>query len=438
MAEVAVSIEGVSKRFRLYAERNQSLKAALMRGRRASYEEFWALRDVDIQIPVGSTFGLIGENGSGKSTLLKVIARILQPDAGRVAVNGSLAALLELGSGFHPELSGRENVYLNGSILGLGKKQIDAKFEEIVDFAGVEQFIDQPVKNYSSGMYVRLGFAVAINVDPEILLVDEVLAVGDATFQEKCMEKFAEFRRAGRTVVIVSHAMGALRVMCDRAAWLRQGQVVKAGRAGELVDDYVDEAHLERESGRAAREAEQRQQADASPGAAASSGGIVSAARWGSGEVQLSSVELLDRHGRPTRLLRTHEQATIRLGYRCLEPIERPVFGLALDNVEGVYVWAHHSRDGGYVPERIDGEGFVDLVIPALPLQSGKFDLIASVVDYTTTHIYDFQRHCLRFDVLDTRPRESGGIVAFGGVWGPGPGGPPNAVDMANLAMEDV
>src|SRR5215212_3969657 len=235
MSDPAIVVDGVSKRFRLYKERNQSLKAALMRGRRAAYEEFWALRDVSFEIPEGITFGLIGENGSGKSTLLKTIARILRPDAGDVRTRGSLAALLELGSGFHPELSGRENVYLNGSILGMAKKEIDSRFDAIVDFSGIETFIDQPVKNYSSGMYVRLGFSVAINVDPEILLVDEVLAVGDAAFQEKCLEKFAEFRRAGKTVVVVSHAMGSLRTYCDEAAWLEHGKLVKVGPATGIV-----------------------------------------------------------------------------------------------------------------------------------------------------------------------------------------------------------
>src|ERR1700712_5242991 len=246
MGDIAVDVEGVSKRFRLYHERNQSLKAAVMRHGRASYEEFWALRDVSFEIPSGVTFGLIGENGSGKSTLLKCIAKILRPDTGRVVTTGKVAALLELGSGFHPELSGRENVFLNGSILGLRKSEIEAKLEDIIDFAGVRQFIDQPVKNYSSGMDVRLGFSVAINVDPDILLVDEVLAVGDANFQDKCMEKFADFRRTGRNVVLVSHAMGSMRSMCDEVAWLEHGELTEVGKASDIVDNYVDESHEDR------------------------------------------------------------------------------------------------------------------------------------------------------------------------------------------------
>lgn len=239
MSDIAISIDDVSKRFRLYHERNQSLKSAIMRGRVSVHEDFWALRDVSFDVPTGSTFGLIGSNGSGKSTLLKCLARIYYPDKGSISARGKVAALLEVGSGFHPELSGRENIYLNGSILGMSRKEVARKFDEIVDFSGVEQFIDQPVKNYSSGMYVRLGFSVAINVDPDILIVDEVLAVGDAEFQEKCRQKFLDFKQAGKTVVLVSHAMGQVQDMCDHAAWLNKGELVAVGEAEPTINAYL-------------------------------------------------------------------------------------------------------------------------------------------------------------------------------------------------------
>jgi ABC-2 type transport system ATP-binding protein len=238
MTEVAVRVENLGKRFRMYKERNQTLKSAVMRGRRSVHEDFWALRDVSFDVPVGSTFGLIGSNGSGKSTLLKCLAKIYYPNGGSITANGKLAALLEVGSGFHHELSGRENIYLNGSILGMSRKQIDRKFDEIVDFSGVEQFIDQPVKNYSSGMYVRLGFSVAINVAPDILVVDEVLAVGDAEFQGKCQRKFADFHREGKTVILVTHDMSAVTAMCDQVAWLDHGSLVATGEAGPTIAAY--------------------------------------------------------------------------------------------------------------------------------------------------------------------------------------------------------
>ncbi|HET9187273.1 MAG TPA: ABC transporter ATP-binding protein [Acidothermaceae bacterium] len=392
MSDPAVVVEGVSKRFRLYHQRNQSLKAALMRGGRAKYEEFWALRDVSFEVPEGSMFGLMGVNGSGKSTMLKCIAKILRPDNGNITARGKLSALLELGSGFHPELSGRENVYLNGSILGLSKRELDARFDEIVDFAGVEQFIDQPVKNYSSGMYVRLGFSVAINVDPDVLLVDEVLAVGDAAFQDKCMEKFADFRRAGKTVVVVSHAMGTMRTLCDRVAWLDGGRLVEVGRPDELIDRYIDEGHAQR-------------------------GGAGDSSRWGSGEATLTSVSFVDARDAQTTKVRTGDEATIRLTYDVRQRIDKPVFGLAIETLEGVYVWASNTRDADYVPDCIEGEGVVEFHIPRLMLLPGTFDISASIVDFSTTHVYDFRRHCYRFDVDPGTPRESGGLVSLGGDW---------------------
>ena len=243
MSDVAVKVDHVTKSFRMYHERNQSLKSAIMRGRTSVHEDFLALKDVSFDVPTGSTFGLIGSNGSGKSTLLKCLANIYYPNQGSISHFGRIAAMLEVGSGFHAELSGRENVFLNGSILGMSRKEVSRKFDEIVEFSGVEQFIDQPVKNYSSGMYVRLGFAIAINVDPDILVVDEVLAVGDQDFQDKCYRKFADFREAGKTVILVSHSMATVQSMCDRVAWLDHGELKAVGEAEGTVAAYLDSLH---------------------------------------------------------------------------------------------------------------------------------------------------------------------------------------------------
>jgi len=394
----AVSVEGVSKRFRLYRERNQSVKAAVLRRGRASYDDFWALRDVSLRIPAGGTFGLVGENGSGKSTLLKCLARILQPDAGRVVTTGKVAALLELGSGFHPELSGRENVFLNGSILGLSRGEITRRFDDIVGFAGLERFIDAPVKNYSSGMYVRLGFSVAINVDPDILLVDEVLAVGDESFQRRCAEKFAGFRAAGRTTVLVSHAMGQLRNLCDQVAWLEHGRVKAVGTPGNVVDDYVGEAHADR---------------TAEPTAA----GEPDRSRWGSGEARIDRVELLDAAGRPTTSVRTGDAVTVRLRWSTREPVERPVFGVAVHSLDGVEVTGPNTRDVDLVPDKIDGTGTVDLAVPRLLLLPGTYELSGAVYDYSRTHPYDHRHRVHRFDVEVGSPREEHGFTSLGGSW---------------------
>jgi len=391
-SDIAVRVEGVSKRFRLYRERNQTLKAAMMRGGRASYDDFWALRDVSFEIPTGGVFGLIGQNGSGKSTLLKCMAKILQPDEGTITVDGKISALLELGAGFHAELSGRENVYLNGSILGLSRKQIDAKFDEIVDFAGLEAFIDSPVKNYSSGMYVRLGFSVAINVDPDVLLVDEVLAVGDEAFQRKCDEKFADLRDTGKTIVVVSHALSTVRTMCDSAAWLQDGVVKEIGAPGLLIDKYVEGTHTER--------------------VAAEGGG----SRWGSGDARVEHVELLDEHGSPTLRVRAGAAATLRFHYVADAPIARPVFGFGLHRIDGTHATGVNSRET-FVPEAIEGRGHVDFAVDRLPLVRGSYDVTVAIVDENNLHTYDFRTKALRFDVGAGRPREAEGVFAIDGRW---------------------
>lgn len=388
----AVTVEAVSKRFRLYQERNQSLKATLMRRGRSRYQEHWALRDVSLEIPSGKTFGFIGENGSGKSTLLKCIAKILRPDEGHISVDGKVSALLELGAGFHPELSGRENVYLNGSILGLSRRELDRKFDDIVAFAGLERFIDSPVKNYSSGMYVRLGFSVAINVDPDVLLVDEVLAVGDEQFQRKCNEKFSQLKADGITIVIVTHDLGSVRSLCDVVAWVDKGGLREIGPADDVVDAYLDHVRVDRteESGRGSR--------------------------WGSGELRVEQLELLDASGEPVTRVRTGDTVTFRLHYAASRPIDRPVFAMALHTLEGIELTRPNLRQSGSVPERIEGTGAIDYLVDRLLLLPGTYDASAFVTDYAALHTFDHRHRAVRFDVDPGTPHETdGGLVSLGG-----------------------
>jgi len=392
VSTAAVSVDHVAKRFRVYHERNQTLKAAVMRRRRAVYEDFWALDDVSFEIPEGSTFGLVGDNGSGKSTLLKTLARILYPDRGSVVTRGRVAALLEVGSGFHPELSGRENVFLNGSILGMSKVEIARKFDSIVDFSGVEQFIDQPVKNYSSGMYVRLGFAVAINVDPEILLVDEVLAVGDSAFQEKCAEKFVDFRREGRTVVVVSHSMPSVRAMCDQVAWLDHGRLVETGAAQPILENYLDSTRNDVREG---------------------PGGSV---RWGSAEALIDAVELV-HGGQTVGAVASGAEVTVRVRYTAGQQVDRPVFGLAVDTHDGIYVWGNNTRDAGHTIDRITGSGVMECRVPRLALQPGSYLVTAAITDASTTHVIDFVRHAARLQVEHRVPGDSSGVASLDGQW---------------------
>jgi len=391
----AITVRNVSKNFRLYNDRNQSLKATFSRGRRARYEDFRALDDVSLEIEQGTTYGLIGENGSGKSTLLKCMARILRPEKGSIEVVGKVSALLELGAGFHPELSGRENVFLNAAILGLSGKEVTRKFDEIVEFAGLEQFIDSPVKNYSSGMYVRLGFSVAINVDPDVLLVDEVLAVGDEQFQRRCNEKFSEMRDSGKTIVVVSHGMSAMRTICDRVAWLEHGVVQQIGDAGEVIDNYIAEVQTD------------RQEDDEGLGA-----------RWGSGEAVIDHVEIVDRDRRPTNRINTGDAVTVRIHFDAHEPIDRPVFGFAIFTLEGVLVTGPNTREAGLECARIDGNGVIELTIDRMLLLPGTYDVTVSLYDHAITHPYDFRQKVLRFDVEAGTPHETfGGVVSLAGRW---------------------
>jgi ABC-2 type transport system ATP-binding protein len=393
LRKVVVTAEQVSKKFRLFKERNSSLKATIVRGHRIIAEDFWALRDVSFDVREGETFGLIGENGSGKSTMLKCLTKILRPDEGRVQVDGKISALLELGAGFHPELSGRENVFLNGAILGLGQKELRRRFDDIVDFAGIGPFIDEPVKNYSSGMYIRLGFSVAINVDPDVLLVDEVLAVGDESFQRKCNEKFAELRAQGKTIVLVSHGLAGVQNLCDRVAWFQHGQLMMVGEPREVIESYVGTVQVDRETDDEGNN------------------------RWGSGEGRIVDVQLLDSAGRPTNQVRTGEAVKLRLHYEISEPIERPVFGLAFNTVEGFLVSGPNSRDVNCVPEKLEGSGYVEVTFPSLRLLPRTYDLHVSLYDYSCMHPFDFRQNVLRFDVERGPNHEQSGVAALGGKW---------------------
>ncbi|MGW5288805.1 ABC transporter ATP-binding protein [Rhodococcus pyridinivorans] len=395
MSTPAVVVDNVSKKFKIYHERNQSLKSAVMRRRLSVHEDFWALKDVSLEVPPASTFALVGDNGSGKSTLLKCLAKILYPTSGKITTHGRMAALLEVGSGFHPELSGRENIFLNASILGMTRKEVERKFDEIVAFSGVEEFIDQPVKNYSSGMYVRLGFSVAINVDPEVLLVDEVLAVGDAAFQEKCAEKFAQFRREGRTVVVVSHSLGQLRNMSDHAAWLEHGQLKEIGPADVIIEKYRDstrsDLHVDVD-------------------------GIV---HCGSGEARVEALEVLDRSGDPfAGPITSGSAVTFRMHYTTSEPIVDPSISLSLETKDGIVLWARSTRGRHFTLARIDGPGTADFTVPALPLTAGEFVLNASIADAATQHLFDHARAVAAFRVARSdRSEVDGGYVDIGGRW---------------------
>ena len=380
----SVVVDGLWKNFRLYHERNQFLKAAILRGRRARYEEFWALRDLSFEVPTGQTFGVIGSNGSGKSTLLKCLAGILVPDRGQVSTHGRVSALLELGAGFHPELSGRENVFLNGAILGLKKDEITARFDDIVDFAGLADFIDTPVKNYSSGMFVRLGFAVAANVEPDVLLIDEVLSVGDEAFQRKSAERIERFRREGRTIVFVSHGLGQVEQLCERVAWIDHGELKMVGPAADVISAYRGDSH------------------DAAPDP------DEIGSRWGSGEIQISSVDLLDSVGNLVTHPRTGDALNIVVHLSAHAPVQDTVLVARIDELGGHTVWRSSSRRNGVSIGRIDGSADVTLGFPSLPLLEGTYELTLAITNQTEIQPYDHWERRIRFDVRQFSTADNG------------------------------
>src|SRR5512134_2764358 len=361
MSGAAVVARDVSKVYRRFLHKNQfkTLKSALLKGSLLSDlrpdQTFTALDGVSFDVPAGSTFGVIGENGSGKSTLLKLMAGITRPTRGTLAVRGRISALIELGAGFHPEISGRENVAINGIMLGLTRRQVEERFDDIVAFAELERFIDAPVKTYSSGMYARLGFAVAIHVDPEVLLIDEVLAVGDEAFTRKCLDKIGEFRRRGKTILIVTHSLGLVEKMCDEVLWLRRGKVEGRGDPKRVVDAYLtyvaggEEAQLKAEHGHPGGETTTG--APPAPAESAERHGYREG-RWGSREVEIVRVRLLDSRGRERHVFVSGETVTLALGIQALAPVDDFVFGVGIFASDGVSVYGSNTHIEEFKPRR--------------------------------------------------------------------------------------
>ena len=393
MTEPAIVVESVSKNFRLYHERNRYIKAAILRGRRARYEEFWALEDVSFEVEHGSTLGLIGSNGSGKSTMLKCLTGIYRPDKGRVTVNGNVAALLELGAGFHPELTGRENIYLNAAILGLSKKDAERQFDSIVEFAGLERFINTPVKNYSSGMTIRLGFSIAAHVEPEILLIDEVLTVGDQSFQRKSSEKIEQFRREGRTIVVVSHSLGSVQQLCKEVIWLEKGRMMMRGPAAEVIAAYTGGSYTQH----VAMDADFRE-------------------RWGTEEVRIDRIELLNEVGEKIDRIETNGAMSITTQLTAQTSVRSPVIKVSISKLDGDIVWSSTSRRSELGLGNLNSPVLATIAIPKLPLLEGTYYISVACTDATGTTDYDHCQNWVRFDVHQNDLFEEG-LVAVPSNW---------------------
>jgi ABC-2 type transport system ATP-binding protein len=373
----AVEIVDVSKRFKLYKERYQTLKErVIFFGRDRGYDEFWAVRDVSFEVESGQSFGLIGANGSGKTTLLKLMAGILRPTTGEIRIHGRVAALLELGAGFHPDLTGRENIYLNGSILGFSRRQMDGLFDAIVDFSGLEQFVDQQVRNYSSGMYIRLGFAVAIHMDPEILLVDEVLAVGDESFQDKCLSRIRQFQNEGRTIVLVTHAIDLVREMCTEAAVLHRGVLEARGRPSEVARTYRALLSAAHDRSREENEA--------------------------TGTAEIRGITLMTAEGESVNEFDCGQAMVVEVELFAKDPIDDPVFNINIHDNSGQHIFGTNT-DWRWL--RIDlepGPARLRIEFPMLPMREGRFTLTVGMHSRDGETIYAWSDRRTPFQVHST------------------------------------
>jgi lipopolysaccharide transport system ATP-binding protein len=398
--DAAIVVDSVSKRFKMHRDQPTNLKEKLTRRSRGSRtEDFWALRDVSLEIPRGTTYGLIGHNGSGKSTLLKLIAGIHRPTRGTITANGRVSAMLELGAGFHPELSGRENIFFNGSILGLSRREITARLDDIIEFSGIGDFIDVPVKVYSSGMYVRLGFSIAANLDPELLIIDEIVAVGDEEFQRRCFDRLYELRRKGTTIVFVSHSLALIQTLCDRVAWLEHGNLRAEGPAFEVVDKYVAEVNAAESNrlGGGSNETDDTHR--------------------GSGEMRITAVEFLDAEGVARPVAVAGRPLTIRVRYDVKEPVTEPVFGLAFHHESGAHIAGPNSQEGGTVAGTVSEPGYVDYHFDRLPLSPGIFVITTGIVDSSQTHVFDYRDQAFELRVQPGTGPDAPGIVRLDGRW---------------------
>lgn len=400
----AIRVDGLIKSYRRMAPGAQlrTLKSALLersltRGLHSD-EVVSALQDVSFEVAPGEAFGVIGGNGSGKSTLLKVVAGILEPSEGVVEVSGRIAALIELGAGFHPEISGRENVYINGAVLGLRREEIDRNYEAIVEFAGLGDFMEEPVKNYSSGMYVRLGFSVAIHTAPEILLVDEVLAVGDEAFAHRCIRRIEEFLASGRTLLFVSHSLDLVERLCDRILWLDRGVPKMTGSPRRVIDAYRQA--VAEEEGRAHSEAAH---AEDEPADGAED------LRWGSGEAEIRSVRLLNEAGQEAYVFETGQAMILEMEVFSPNRLEDFTFGIAINTPRGFECWGTNTDLAGYTGDSFQGEATVRLECPTLRLAPGEY-LVDVAVHARDGAPYDYRRKALSFSVTS---RERGVGVYF-------------------------
>lgn len=388
--ENAIEVKHVSKNFKIYMDKGQTFKEKMIFSKRRRYEERHVLRDISFSVKKGEAIGLIGHNGCGKSTTLKLLTKIMYPDIGTIEMRGRVSSLIELGAGFHPDMSGRENIYINASIFGLTKKEIDSRLEEIIEFSELEEFIDNPVRTYSSGMYMRLAFAVAINVDADILLIDEILAVGDVAFQAKCFNKLREIKANGTTIVIVSHALSQIEQICDRSIWIHEGRIKEEGLPRIVDPKYMaymsqkaDETARKQAESEKEKETKQKQEEkqeeqiveEVEESVTENKESEEDSKRWGSKEVVMEEVTIVDQYGKERYAFDNTEPFNVKIKYKAKKKIEDAVIGVAIYRDDQTYIYGTNTLIDYAEPMKLDEEGFIEMHVEKMPVNGGNYSI---------------------------------------------------------------
>ena len=401
-----INASDVWKSFRIYHDKGSTLKERVLFRGRNRYEERWVLKGVNLHVEQGESVGLLGENGSGKSTLLKLLTRIIYPNRGAIDVQGKVSSLLELGAGFHPDLTGRENIYMNASIFGLSKQEIDRKLSEIIAFSELAPFIDTPVRTYSSGMYMRLAFSVAINVNADILLIDEILAVGDVNFQKKCFDRLRDLKKRGTTIVIVSHDLSSIEKICDRAVWLDDGSIQATGDTTKVIDQYMQFMNRKQEVALKEEQAREQEQigeepAEETEGAADQEKPESDPNRWGGKEVEITNVRMRNAHGEQKYSFEYGEPVCIEFEYIRHREMEEYVFGIGISNSDGVPCYGTNTNIDGQKIKTLNSRGKVSFHIDRITLVEGKYQLDAAS-HAEDGRAYDYRKNVYEFAVTSS------------------------------------
>lgn len=434
-AENAIEVKNITKSFKVYLDRGETLKEKVIFKKRRKYEERKVLRGISFSAKKGEAIGLIGHNGCGKSTTLKMLSKIMYPDSGTIEMKGRVSSLIELGAGFHPDMSGRENIYINASIFGLSKKEIDQRLDDIIEFSELEEFIDNPVRTYSSGMYMRLAFSVAINVDADILLIDEILAVGDVSFQAKCFNKLREIKKSGTTIVIVSHSLGQIEQICEKSIWIDEGLIREEGKP-RVVDPHYLEYMSEKEMKRVEKKEEKKEEKKAEKEEKTSKDSTDKKEseendskekaiedgqahekddkRWGSKEVTMTKVEVLNEELEKKTFFKNTEPIILRIHYESKNKLEEVVFGIAIYRSDGEYIYGTNSLIDTSKTDSLDGSGYIDLKMKRIPVNSGTYS-IDLALHKSDGFNYDFWREVCQIIIKNSK--DEVGVVSIAHEW---------------------